>query len=64
MGLVWGSHPEEDAMKTLSRFIAKFTSLIVAMLSGFITKASTTTRGGAGVEGEQSLRFDPPRRLT
>jgi hypothetical protein len=30
-----GSTPEEDAMKTLSRFVAKFTSLIVAVLSCF-----------------------------
>jgi hypothetical protein len=30
-----GPFPEENAMKTLSRFITKFTSLIVAVLSCF-----------------------------
>jgi hypothetical protein len=30
-----GPHPEEDAMKALSRFVTKFTGLIVAVLSGF-----------------------------
>ena len=35
MGLEVTPNPEENAVKTLSRFVAKFTNLIVAVLSCF-----------------------------
>ena len=47
-------NPEEDAMKTLSRFVAKFTNLIVAVLSRFdrfIFKGYLPFTNGPALEG-------------
>jgi hypothetical protein len=53
----WGwkrPHPEEDAVKTLSRFVAQFTNLIVAVLSCFhqvIFRRYLPTINGPALEG-------------
>jgi hypothetical protein len=54
MGFAEGPHLKEDAMKTLSRFAAKFTSLIVAVLSCFervIFKGHLPISNGPALEG-------------
>jgi hypothetical protein len=54
MGFAEGPNPEEDAMKTLSRFAAKFTRLIVAVLSCFdrvIFKGYLPIANGPAPEG-------------
>src|SRR5215470_7846407 len=54
MGFCWVPNPPEDAMKTLSRFVAKFTSLIVAVLSCFdriIFKGHLPISNGSALEG-------------
>src|SRR4029077_16588487 len=54
MGFAEAPNPEEDAMKTLSRFVAKFTSLIVAVLSCFdrvLFKGYLPITNGPALEG-------------
>jgi hypothetical protein len=49
-----GPNPEENAVKTLSRFVAKFTNLIVAVLSCFdrvIFKGYLPITNGPALEG-------------
>ena len=54
MGFERGLNPEENAVKTLSRFVAKFTNLVVAVLSCFdrvIFKGYLPITNRSAVEG-------------
>ena len=67
MGFATGPIPEENAMKTLSRFVTKFTSLIVAVLSCFdrvIFKGHLPIANGPRTRIlRRSRPQDPPLRL-